>query len=166
MTEKEFEKRIVDYLRGHDIRKGVRAIRMVLHISDDEGNKKDFAVNKKRTDVLFDRDDVHAFMQAYMAVVTDAITHGEEVRFLNFGAFRLKKRKATKARHPETKELIDVPAYYYPAFTFSEKLKNAARFYGEDVKEREETDPELMEKIYDAIDAEGDSFSFSEEDWE
>lgn len=166
MTDKELERRIAEYLRGHDIRKDVRAVKMVLHISDDEGNQKDFAVSKKRTDVLFDRDDIHAFMQAFMSVVTDALTHGEEVRLFNFGAFKLKKRNATRARHPETKELIDIPAYYYPAFTYASKLKNAAKFYGADEKERQEIDRAEIEKIYNEIDASGDSLSFDEGDWE
>ena len=166
MNDKEFEKRIVEYLRLKGIRKNVRAIRMVLHISDDDGNQKDFVANKKRTDVLFDREDVHAFMEAFMAIVTDALKHGEEIRFFNFGTFKVKQRKATKARHPETKELIDVPACYLPSFTFSQKLKKAAKIFGADEKEREEIDPKIIEELYKSIDFEEDNLSFEEGDWE
>ena len=166
MGNKELEKRMEDLLREKNVRKEVRAIKVVLHISDDEGNEKDFSINKKRTDVRYNRDDAKYFLEAFMTVVTDALLNGEEVRLPNFGTFKLKKKKASRARHPLTGELVDVPAYYYPTFSYARRLKNAAKFYGENEKEREAIDYMNIDEIYDAIDAEESVLSFDEGDWQ
>lgn len=152
ITEKDLARRIVEVLKENNVRKDVRATKMTLHITDDEGNAKDFVVKKPRTDVLFDTADVRSIIEAFMAVVSDAILHGEEVRMFNFGTFRIKQKAASKARHPETKELIDVPAYYYPSFTYAKRLKNAAKLYEATEQESSEFSSELMEEIYNAID--------------
>lgn len=152
MTEKDLAKRIVDILKQNNVRKDVRATRMVLHISDDEGNSKDFVARKPRTDVMFDKNDVLAVVQAFMAAVSNAILNGEEIRMYNFGTFKLKQKAASKARHPETRELVDVPAYYYPSFVFSRRLKNAAKLFTASEREREGVSEDLMNEIYTAID--------------
>jgi len=152
MNEKELAKRVVDILKDNNVRKDVRATRVVFHISDDEGNSKDFVAKKPRTDVLFDKNDVMAIMQAFMAAVSDAILKGEEIRMYNFGTFKLKQKAASRARHPETKELVDVPSYYYPSFVFARRLKNAAKFFTASEQERDGISEELMNDIYNSID--------------
>lgn len=163
MTEKDLAKRIVEVLKENDIRKDVRATRMVLHITDDEGNSKDFVARKPRTDVLFDTNDVKAVIDAFMTVVSDAILHGEEVRMFNFGTFRIRRKAASKARHPGTQELIEIPAYYYPTFTYAKRLKNAAKLFAANEEEASEFSSELMERLYNAIDN-GEDFDEIEEE--
>lgn len=152
MNEKDLAKRIVEVLKNNNVRKDVRATRMVLHITDDEGNSKDFVARKPRTDVMFDKNDVTAMLQAFMAVVSDAILNGEEIRMFNFGTFKIKQKAATRARHPETKEIVEIPSYYYPSFTFAKRLKNAAKLFTASQRERDGVNEELLSEIYNAID--------------
>ena len=163
MTEKDLAGRIVDILKENNVRKDVRATRMVLHISDDEGHEKDFVAKKPRTDVLFDKKDVTSVLQAFMVAVSDAILNGEEVRMFNFGIFKLKQKAATKGRHPETKEIFEVPAYYYPTFTYAKRIKNAAKLYTASERELQGINHDLLNDIYNAIDN-GLEFEYDEGD--
>lgn len=163
MTEKDLAGRIVDILKENNIRKDVRSIRMVLHISDDEGHTKDFVAKKPRTDVMFDKRDVTLVLQAFMAAVSDAILNGEEVKMFNFGTFKIKQKAASKGRHPETKEIFDIPSYYYPAFTYAKRIKNAAKLYTASEKEMDGINKDLISDIYNAID---NGFDYDDDDQE
>ena len=129
MTRAELVKRIATYLHSNNIRKPVHAKRHTFHISDDEGNHKDFHVHQTDKTVMFTMDDINAVLDGYLTVVEDALKHGETVTIRNFGTFGLHYRAPRKARHPDTGELIDVPEQYVPKFSFANGLKMAARSY-------------------------------------
>ena len=152
MTEKDLAGRIVEILKENNVRKDVRATRMILHISDDEGHTKDFVAKKPRTDVLFDKRDIVSVLQAFMLAVSDAILNGEEVRMFNFGTFKIKQKAASKGRHPETKEIFEIPPYYYPTFTYARRIKNATKLYTASERELEGINQDLVNDIYNAID--------------
>lgn len=60
MNRKELVRRIANVMRENNIRKPVSSQKQVFHISDDEGNTKDFVVKKTDKGVLFTYDDVEA----------------------------------------------------------------------------------------------------------
>ena len=62
MNRKELVRRIANVMRENNIRKPVSSQKQVFHISDDEGNTKDFVVKKTDKGVLFTYDDVEAMM--------------------------------------------------------------------------------------------------------
>ena len=58
MNRNEFVRRVTSVMRENDIRKPVSSPKQVFHISDDEGNSKDFVVRKTDKKVIFTIDDV------------------------------------------------------------------------------------------------------------
>ena len=53
MNRKEFARRVATLMREKDIRKPVSIPKQVFHISDDEGNSRDFVVRKTDKSVQF-----------------------------------------------------------------------------------------------------------------
>ena len=78
MNRKELVRRIANVMRENDIRKPVSSQKQVFHISDDEGNSKDFVVKKTDKGVLFTYDDVEAVMDTCLAVIGDSLYQSED----------------------------------------------------------------------------------------
>ncbi len=57
--------------------------------------------------------------------IAGALTKGNDVRLVNFGTFRVAKRKATKGRNPRTGKPINIPASKQPKFRAGKVLKKA-----------------------------------------
>lgn len=152
MTDKDVAKRITEVLKDNNVRKDVRATRVTFHITDESGTTKDFTVKKPRTDVLFTLNDVRSFLEAFVAVVTDEMLKGGEVRLRDLGIFKARQRAACKVRHPETREVVDVPAFYYPVFTYATKVRNAVRYYSVYAEDAEKYDEEIVSRIHNSID--------------
>lgn len=129
MNKKDLISRVTETLSNNNIRKPISMPKQVFHISDDEGNKKDFIVRKVDKSVLYNTNDVSAILDACLAVVEDAIKHGEEVYLHGFGALGVHKRAARKTKHPESGEIVDVSARYVPKFSFGNNLRIAAKVY-------------------------------------
>ena len=51
-----------------------------------------------------------ASVNAFVEVVTKALTKGDKVQLVGFGSFEVRKRAARKGRNPQTKEEIKIPA--------------------------------------------------------
>ena len=62
-------------------------------------------------------------VNAFVSVVTDALTKGEKVQLVGFGSFEVRKRAARKGRNPQTKEEIKIPASTAPVFKAGKALK-------------------------------------------
>ena len=62
-------------------------------------------------------------VNAFVSVVTDALTKGEKVQLVGFGSFEVRKRAARKGRNPQTKEEIKIPASKAPVFKAGKQLK-------------------------------------------
>ncbi len=56
--------------------------------------------------------------------ITRALAEGEKVELRGFGSFKVKSRKARKARNPRTGASVDVPAKLVPYFKASNELKD------------------------------------------
>ncbi len=63
-------------------------------------------------------------LNAFISVVTDALTKGDKVQLVGFGSFEVRKRAARKGRNPQTKEEIKIPASKAPVFKAGKALKD------------------------------------------
>lgn len=57
--------------------------------------------------------------------MTESLAKGDDVRLVGFGTFKIRARRATKGRNPQTGESIDIPACYMPKFKAGKALKEA-----------------------------------------
>ena len=64
-----------------------------------------------------------ASLNAFVEVVTEALTKGDKVQLVGFGSFEVRKRAARKGRNPQTKEEIKIPASKAPVFRAGKQLK-------------------------------------------
>ena len=65
-----------------------------------------------------------ASVNAFVEVVTKALTKGDKVQLVGFGSFEVRKRAARKGRNPQTKEEIKIPASKAPVFKAGKALKD------------------------------------------
>jgi integration host factor subunit beta len=56
--------------------------------------------------------------------MVDALQEGNEIEIRNFGSFRLRSRRARKARNPKTGDSVDVPAKQVVFFTMGKNLRH------------------------------------------
>ena len=63
-------------------------------------------------------------VNAFVGVVTEALTKGEKVQLVGFGSFEVRKRAARKGRNPQTKEEIKIPTSKAPVFKAGKALKD------------------------------------------
>ena len=149
MNKKDLISKAADLLRKSNIRKPVSTPKQVFHISDDDGNQKDFVVKKTDKTVLYNAADVAAILDACLSVVEDAIKHGEEIYIHGFGSLGVHQRAARTTKHPETGEIVEVRARYVPKFTFGNNLRMAAKLYEmslDDFKDLPAMHPRLLEE--------------------
>ncbi len=64
-------------------------------------------------------------LDATIAVITEALKRGEEVKIVGFGTFGVADRAAGEARNPRTGEKVQVPASKTPKFKAGMGLKDA-----------------------------------------
>lgn len=138
MTKLEMISRIAAYMREKNIRKAVSMPKQVFHISDNEGNTKDFTVRQTDKTVAYNTDDIAAVLDACLDIIKDALQNGEEVSVRGFGALKLQLRGGRWTKHPVTGEHIDVAAKYLPKFTFGNDLRICAQLYELSLKDEEE----------------------------
>lgn len=136
MNRKELVRRVSGVLRDNNVKKPVYTPKQVFHISDDDGNTKDFVIKKNDTGVLFTTEDVDAIIDACIYVIQDALKHGDGVSIRGFGSLGLHHRKARITKHPTTGEPVDVEARYVPKFVSGNDLKLCAKIYELSTEER------------------------------
>ena len=64
-------------------------------------------------------------VNATFDAITAALTAGEKVQLVGFGAFDVKERGVRIGRNPKTKEEIEIPASRVPQFKAGNVLKEA-----------------------------------------
>ncbi len=136
MNRKELVRRVSNVMRENNIKKPVYLPKQVLHISDDDGNTKDFVVKKNDTGVAYTIDDIEAVIDACIYVVQDALKHGDNVSIRGFGSLGLRYRKARMTKHPSTGEPVDIDARYVPKFVSGNDLKMCAKIYELSIDEK------------------------------
>lgn len=129
MNRKELVRRIATEMRENNIRKLVSSKKQVFHISDDEGNTKDFIIKKSDKGVLFTVEDIEAMIDACISVIEDALKHGDHISIRGFGTLGLHYRKSRSTKHPDTGEPIEIPGRYIPKFSYGKNLRVCAKIF-------------------------------------
>ena len=69
------------------------------------------------------RTDVAVVVDAFLEVVKKSLEDGNNIEIRGFGTFKIKQRKARKARNPRTGEEVPVPDRKVPVFKPSNEFK-------------------------------------------
>ncbi len=64
-------------------------------------------------------------VDAVLAVITDTLKSGGDVRLLGFGNFVSQQRAASTGRNPLSGQPVEIPAKRVPKFTAGKALKDA-----------------------------------------
>ena len=81
-------------LRERDERKPMRADKHKFTITDEIGNKAEFNIQTKDTEILYTQKDVEAILEACLEVIENSIRRGESVCIRGFGIWKLHYRAA------------------------------------------------------------------------
>lgn len=129
MNKKKLIQNIADVLRTNNIRKPVASPKKVFHISDDDGNSKDFTLKSAERKVPYTINDVETIVDTCLYVIEESLKRGEAVSIAGFGSLGLRYRKARSTKKFGTDERIDVDARYVPKFSFGNNLRMCAKVY-------------------------------------
>jgi nucleoid DNA-binding protein len=69
------------------------------------------------------RTDVGVVVDAFLEVVKKSLENGNNIEIRGFGTFKIKQRRARKARNPRTGEEVPVPDRKVPVFKPSNEFK-------------------------------------------
>ena len=141
MIKRELISRTAAVLRENNIRKPVSIPKQVLHISDDDGNSKDFTVKKADKKMLYTTGDVSAILNACMYVIQEALRRGEEVSIYGFGKLDLKYRKEHMVCRVLDGEMVKAVGHYLPRFLPGDTLRRSAQIYEQSLKDQEINSP-------------------------
>jgi len=153
MNRRELVRHIATAMRENNIRKPISSPKHVFHISDDEGNTKDFIIKKTDKTVMYTIEDIDAVLDACLSIIEDSLKRGEPVTIRGFGTLGLRYRKARKTRGMISDEWVDVAARYVPKFSFGDRLRFCAKMYELSLQDGQYTEPL---PVFDE-DGEGDS---------
>ena len=64
-----------------------------------------------------------AILEATLATIADELIAGNKVKFIGFGTFEVRERKARTGTNPRTGELIEIADSKVPAFKSAALLK-------------------------------------------
>ena len=128
-------------MRENNVRKPVSIPKHVFHISDDDGNSKNFIVKQTDKNVLYTADDVEAVLDACQYVIHDALKHGEEVSINGIGKLCLKYQKERMSHNVVEKEMVKIEGHYSPKFVSGNELKRCAQIYEQSLKDRDINKP-------------------------
>lgn len=64
-------------------------------------------------------------LEAFVAVITQALKEDDSVTIVGFGTYEVRKRKARTGRNPKTGEALKIKASKVPAFKAGKALKDA-----------------------------------------
>ncbi|MDE2874579.1 MAG: integration host factor subunit beta [Gemmatimonadota bacterium] len=62
------------------------------------------------------KQDCALVVDAFLDAVTDGLACGDNIEIRGFGTFKVRHRKARKARNPSTGEAVEVPPRFAPVF--------------------------------------------------
>lgn len=155
MTKKDFARKAADILRQNGARKTVAIPKQVFHLSDDNGNHKDFTVRAQDENVVYTVSDVEKILDALLCATKEALKVGDPIYISGFGSMGLKYRKPRQTREMGTGEIIDVAGRFVPKFTFGNDLRVCARIYEMSLNDRMNV-PEAMPDDYWDDDEDGD----------
>lgn len=137
MNKKDLIQQVASEVRDSGFRKPVTIPKHVLHVSDDEGNQKDFVIKQADKTTVLTIQDVAQTLDAFFSVVADAVRRGETVAIPGFGKFGVKYRQPRATKMVGTDEWITIEGRYVPYFSFGKELQMCARSYEKQIKDEE-----------------------------
>lgn len=69
--------------------------------------------------------DAETALDAVFGIITDALSSGEKVQIVGFGAFEVKSRAPRVGRNPKANVPVEIPARKMPVFKPGKPLKEA-----------------------------------------
>nr|DAU94728.1 MAG TPA: Bacterial DNA-binding protein [Caudoviricetes sp.] len=151
MNKGSFAKKVTELLRENNIKKPISIPKQVFHISDNEGNTRDFSIKKTEKSVIYTRSDVDTIINACLYVIQESLKEGEPITIHGFGSLGLKYRKTRSTKLLGSDERITIEGHYIPKFSFGNDLKMCAKVYELSLEDRlPSPDP-----IYDNSDRKG-----------
>ena len=137
MNKTELVSKIASTLRDKGIRKKIRSPKHVFHISDDEGNCKDFIVKETNKSALFNTKDIGAIVDVIIEIIKDSLQNGEKITIHGIGTLGLRYMQFGKKNVLGAEdEAIEVPPRYVPKFTSGRELKRCALIYTQMAEDR------------------------------
>ena len=129
MYRRDFVRAVAEVLRVSGARKPVSIPKHVLHVSDDEGNSKDFSIKKADKNMLYTVDDVNKMVDACIDVIERALKAGDDISIHGFGTLGLRYRKARRTKNMLNGDEIEIEARFVPKFIPGKSIKTCARVY-------------------------------------
>lgn len=149
MNLKGLASQVAMSMRREGVRKHVNLPKTVFHVSDDDGNTRDFAIKKTDKDVMYTVEDVENILNASIRAIFDLIQNGEKLSIKDFGVLETKYRSPRMAKHPCTGEMVVVDGRYVVKFTPGNRLKISARIYEKSLEDSaQEQAPLFDESLY------------------
>ena len=137
MNRTDLVARIAAVLRERDTKKSVIIPRHVFHISDDEGNHKDFVVKGARHRTVYTKEDIDAFIGALIVVIQEAMRNGEPIHISGIGTLNARYHRPRTLKKIGTGEEMMTNGNYIPKFTPAENLRMCASMYGQSLFDKE-----------------------------
>lgn len=151
MKRKEFIREVMNNLKDNNKKKPVSIKKQVFHISDDEGNSKDFVVKKTDKTVIYTLEDVANILDSCISVAENALMKGDCVALNGIGVLGLKKHKSREAHNPRTGEAITVPAHYVVRFVPGREFKRCSKIFEQGIEDGLYADPDESVRELDIV---------------
>lgn len=129
MNKRDYIRAVCTYMRDNGITKPVSYPKQVFHISDDDGNSKDFVVKKTDKNINFTTDDVAAIVEACIETAKEALRKGDNISLHGFGVLGLNYRQPRKTKEFGTDNDVLIEGRYVPKFSFGNDLRMCAKVY-------------------------------------
>ena len=137
MNKLDFVHKITVNLRENNMKKPVRSPKQVFHISDDDGNSKDFVIKAAERSYIYTEEDVKRILDAALEELANALQNGDDVNITGYGSIGLKFRKERRMKNglDINGEYITLPGHNVPKLFAGKRLKVAAKIF--DMKSEE-----------------------------
>ncbi len=154
MNKAEFIQKVTANLRENNLKKPVRSPRQVFHISDDDGNTKDFVIKAAQREYIYTEEDVRRFVDAALDVIVDAFKVGDDIAMSGYGTLGLKYRKERRVKNglSPTGEYHVLAGRHVPKLFAGKGLKVAAKIYDMNIADADKS----IEYRYDDLTADDD----------
>lgn len=124
------------YLKENNIKKRISVGKQNFYISDDFGTTRRFQMQPIDKKIFYSIDDIDNFLDAFMVVLTKALSQGEEVSIRGLGSFNLKyykERNVGDLNNLGAK--VKMEGRHVPSFSSGAELKRAARLYTQSLQD-------------------------------
>lgn len=134
MDRKGLVQSVTDKLRDCGLRKSSRKVRQTFHVSDDEGNTRDFTVEVPGKKTVYTQEDVDNILVALKEVLCDILRVNDVLRIQGIGKFELRLRPSRPVLLPDGRRTMSKDRYI-PVFKPGSDFYLAGRIYQMNLEE-------------------------------